>query len=163
MIITCPSCKKKFEIDAALIPSEGRNLKCGSCDQIWFYKKNNDNHNEIREPESLKERVISDEILKNEINPTKSNKTNLKSSNEKKLIDNENKSSEIVEYTPKSNFIFLRFLSYMLVTIISFIALIVILDTFKVQLYDYLPNLEFFLFSLYETLKDIQLFIKDLV
>ena len=163
MIITCPSCKKKFKIDAALIPSKGRNLKCGSCDQIWFYKKNNDNHNEIREPESLKERVISDEILKNEINPTKSNKTNLKSSNEKKLIDNENKSSEIVEYTPKSNFIFLRFLSYMLVTIISFIALIVILDTFKVQLYDYLPNLEFFLFSLYETLKDIQLFIKDLV
>tara|TARA_Y200000002_G_C22356899_1_gene527423 strand:+ start:137 stop:628 length:492 start_codon:yes stop_codon:yes gene_type:complete len=163
MIITCPSCKKKFEIDAALIPSEGRNLKCGSCDQIWFYKKDNNNHNEIREPESLKERVISDEILKNEINPNKSNKTNLKSSNEKKLIDNENKSSEIVEYTPKSNFIFLRFLSYMLVTIISFIALIVILDTFKVQLYDYLPNLEFFLFSLYETLKDIQLFIKDLV
>ena len=163
MIITCPSCKKKFEIDAALIPSEGRNLKCGSCDQIWFYKKDNNNHNEIREPESLKERVFSDEILKNEINHTKSNKTNLKSSNEKKLIDNENKSSEIVEYTPKSNFIFLRFLSYMLVTIISFIALIVILDTFKVQLYDYLPNLEFFLFSLYETLKDIQLFIKDLV
>ena len=140
MIITCPCGKKKFEIDAALIPSEGRNLKCGSCDQIWFYKNDNDNHNKIREPESLKERVISDEILKNE-----------------------NKSSEIVEYTPKSNFIFLRFLSYMLVTIISFIALIVILDTFKVQLYDYLPNLEFFLFSLYETLKDIQLFIKDLV
>ena len=163
MIITCPCGKKKFEIDAALIPSEGRNLKCGSCDQIWFYKKDNDNHNKIREPESLKERVISDEILKNEINPTKSNKTNLKSSNEKKLIDNENKSSEIVEYTPKSNFIFLTFLSYILVTIISFIALIVILDTFKVQLYDYFPNLEFFLFSLYETLKDIQLFIKDLV
>ena len=39
MIITCPSCKKKFEIDAALIPDEGRTLKCGSCDHVWFYKK----------------------------------------------------------------------------------------------------------------------------
>ena len=39
MIITCPSCKKKFEIAAALIPDEGRTLKCGSCDHVWFYKK----------------------------------------------------------------------------------------------------------------------------
>ena len=38
MIISCPSCKKKFEIDANLIPKEGRNLKCGSCLNVWFYK-----------------------------------------------------------------------------------------------------------------------------
>ena len=39
MIIECPSCKKKFNIDINLIPAEGRNLQCGSCDHIWFYKK----------------------------------------------------------------------------------------------------------------------------
>ena len=39
MIITCPSCKKKFNIDINLIPSEGRDLQCGSCEHIWFYKK----------------------------------------------------------------------------------------------------------------------------
>ena len=39
MIITCPCGEKKFEIDAALIPNEGRTLKCGSCDHVWFYKK----------------------------------------------------------------------------------------------------------------------------
>ena len=38
MIISCPACKKKFEIDANLIPKEGRNLKCGSCLNVWFYK-----------------------------------------------------------------------------------------------------------------------------
>ena len=39
MIITCPSCKKKFNLDINLIPTEGRNLQCGSCDHVWLYKK----------------------------------------------------------------------------------------------------------------------------
>ena len=39
MIITCPSCEKKFEIDESLIPEKGRNLQCGSCNRKWFYKK----------------------------------------------------------------------------------------------------------------------------
>ena len=38
MIVTCPNCKKKFTIDDSLIPVEGRNLKCGTCDRVWFYK-----------------------------------------------------------------------------------------------------------------------------
>ena len=43
------------------------------------------------------------------------------------------------------------------------LTLFIILDTFKTPLYKSFPKLEFFLFSLYETLKDIQLFIKDLI
>ena len=61
-----------------------------------------------------------------------------------------------------SNFTLGKFLSYILVGIISFIALIIILDTFKTPLYDIFPELELILFNLYETLKDINLFIKDL-
>ena len=38
MIISCPACKKKFEINANLIPVDGRNLQCGSCMNVWFYK-----------------------------------------------------------------------------------------------------------------------------
>ena len=49
-----------------------------------------------------------------------------------------------------------------MVFIISFIALILVLDTFKFPLYDFIPDLEIWLFNLYEILKDIQLFIKDL-
>ena len=47
--------------------------------------------------------------------------------------------------------------------IISFIGLIIVLDTFKSSLYNLFPNLEFFLYSFYETLKDVELFIKDLI
>ena len=43
MIISCPSCKKSFQIDENLIPVEGRNLQCGSCSHVWFFKKENSN------------------------------------------------------------------------------------------------------------------------
>ena len=38
MIISCPLCDKKFEVDVSLIPKEGRLLQCGSCSHQWFYK-----------------------------------------------------------------------------------------------------------------------------
>jgi len=62
----------------------------------------------------------------------------------------------------KGNFSFSKFLSYIIVLIISFVGLIIILDTFKFPLYKIFPNLEFLLFSFFETLVDIRLFIKDL-
>ncbi len=40
MIITCPNCEKKFEVDSNIIPEKGRLVKCGSCDQTWFFNKN---------------------------------------------------------------------------------------------------------------------------
>ena len=46
MIITCPNCNKLFKIDNSLMPDEGRDLQCGSCNHMWFYiikEKNNDN------------------------------------------------------------------------------------------------------------------------
>ena len=39
MIIECINCNKKFEVDPNLIPITGRNIQCGSCDHIWFFKK----------------------------------------------------------------------------------------------------------------------------
>ena len=39
MIIECINCNKKFEVDPDLIPIKGRNIQCGSCDHIWFFKK----------------------------------------------------------------------------------------------------------------------------
>ena len=61
---------------------------------------------------------------------------------------------------PKNNK--LSSLNFILVFIISFAALIVLLDTFKNPIALILPNIEFILESLYETLKDITLFIQDL-
>ena len=153
MIITCPCKKKKFEIDAALIPDEGRTLKCGSCDEIWFYKKNDEVTKDIN--------IEIQDIVSNE-NRSDNIQNKQKKDYSKKTIK-EKKGSEIVQYTPKSSFTFGKFLSYIVVTIISFIALIIILDTFKIQLYSFFPDLEIWLFSLYEILKDIKLFIRDLI
>ena len=38
MIIECPNCNKKFNLDEKLIPQNGRTLKCSSCSHIWHYK-----------------------------------------------------------------------------------------------------------------------------
>ena len=55
-----------------------------------------------------------------------------------------------------------NFLSFLLVFIISFIALIILLDTLKSPIIDIFPGLELILFNLFETLKDVKLFIIDL-
>ena len=44
MIITCPNCNKQFKIDSSLIPDEGRDLQCGSCNNVWFYKVEGGGH-----------------------------------------------------------------------------------------------------------------------
>ena len=38
MIITCENCTKKFNLQDDLIPEEGRELQCGSCNHKWFFK-----------------------------------------------------------------------------------------------------------------------------
>ena len=52
MIITCPCNKKKFEVDASLIPDNGRNIQCGVCGRVWFYKKNDQNQAKINKIET---------------------------------------------------------------------------------------------------------------
>ena len=37
MIIDCICGLKKFKVDDNEIPAEGRKVKCGACNQIWFY------------------------------------------------------------------------------------------------------------------------------
>jgi predicted Zn finger-like uncharacterized protein len=49
MIIDCIKCTKKFEVNASLIPDNGRTIQCGSCNHIWFYKpKIEQSKNEIK-------------------------------------------------------------------------------------------------------------------
>ena len=50
MIIECINCNKKFEVNSDLIPEEGRNIQCGSCNHLWFFKKDNPIKLENRSP-----------------------------------------------------------------------------------------------------------------
>ena len=159
MIIECVNCSKKFAVNSDLIPSAGRTIQCGSCNHVWFYKKGQENQYLKTEIKS-KDNELSSKIIQK-------NKPKIKDIEKKRKLSSNQKissqKSEIVKYEPKSSFSFGKLLSYILVIIISFIALILILDTFKIQLYNIFSRLEVFLFNLYETLKDIQLFIKDLI
>ena len=145
MIIVCPCGKKKFEIDQSLIPKEGRLLQCGSCNEKWFF---NEEKKEVSE--------IKIDFENKKVTSSNSADVNLEE-NKTSLEDNTDNVIKV-----KNNFSFSIFLSYILVSIISFIALIILIDTFKSPLYRIFPNLELILFNLFETLKDIKLFIKDL-
>ena len=50
-----------------------------------------------------------------------------------------------------------------MIFIISIIALLILADTFKYELENYIPNINNILNNLYETLKDLFLFAKDLI
>ena len=149
MIITCSSCEKKFEIDTALIPDEGRTLKCGSCDYVWFYKKGEKIDNYEIEEKSLE---IDDKSI--------STKSHVKSKEKSEKRAND---KALVKYQKKEVLNLGKIFRYILVTILSLITLIVLLDTLKIPLSNIFPNLEFILFNLYETVRDIILFLKDLI
>ena len=88
-------------------------------------------------------------------------KRNINNKNDQIIISNEAKVDFKIDkkntYSKTSNFF-----SYLIVVIISFIALIILVDTIKSPLINIFPGLEIVLFNLFETLKDVRLFITDL-
>ena len=165
MITSCPNCNKQFKINPSLIPENGRNLKCGSCDHVWFYKIEDNKSESLSLHDDVADKVIKDEIDNkivdntNEPNDLSSqkdidyriNKTDDKITEKQKPVKNKIKKNTSG-----------KFFSYLLVSIISFVALIILIDTLKVPLINVFPGLEILLFNLFEILKDIKLFIIDL-
>ena len=149
MIISCDQCNKKFEIDSNLIPKDGRLLECGSCNHKWFYKQ---------DIEDKTEEIIIEPQLKNieeeNIDPIQ---TNISQINE---FDTSFKKKEIIENKKIKK---IGVLNIIIVFIISFVALIIFVETFKDPISIYIPNVEFILNSLYEIIRDIILFFKDLI
>ena len=141
MIIVCPKCKKKFDIEDSLIPEKGRLLQCSSCDNKWFFKKTIEVKKKI-------ERIST---------KTKTNK--IPKETEDIIIEAEENNIK-VENLKKNN---LPILNLLLITLISFAALIIFLDTFKIQINNLIPGFEFLLENFYETLKDFYLFTIDLI
>ena len=173
MIISCNNCNKKFDIDSNLIPEKGRLLQCNGCNHKWFFKKEvikqtvaslkiNESTNEIKPfKEELKHKKIENpeniKLLDKQTNEESlSDTTSINKSDDKNLdIDLKNEAIK-----NKKNY---NILGKIIVFIISFIALIIILDTFQSPISKIIPNIEFLLYSLYETINDIRLFLKDLI
>ena len=154
MIITCIKCYKKFDLDSNLIPDNGRLIQCGSCDHKWFFKKEIINKNPDPIIFDNKENFqLLDDNLKLERNDEINDELNTdrkRFKNVKNLNLNKKKQKKI------------KILNWLIVFIISLAAIIIILDTFKSTLNIIVPNIEFLLYNLYETFRDITLFINDL-
>ena len=139
MIISCDKCNKKFEISDELIPDNGRLLQCGSCSYQWHYMPTSRIKlvNEIDSNESTKKiEKIDENDADNEIDHTNENIT-----------------------TKKKN---ISFINFLLVGIISFVAIVILVDTFKNQIAYVIPNISLYINELHEILRDIFLFIADL-
>ena len=169
MIITCNNCNKKFNLDSNLIPDKGRLLQCASCDHKWFFKKEvlentvspideetgidsinifDPNNSPINEEESVSN-APKDEV-----------EVDLEEETKEKTEVNINESAQ-VNTKPKKQKNF-KILNIFIVAIISSVAFIIIVDTFKYPIGKIVPNIEFILYNLYESIKDISLFIRDL-
>ena len=157
MIITCPCEKKQFKIDSSLIPNEGRELQCGSCERIWFYKPQNESEASL----TLNNNISTNKTEQNNEVIEKNLEIN-KSLKEEKIIESEVEKENLNTFKKSEGKKFKLF-SYLIVFIISFVALIILVDTLKTPLINVFPALEVILFNLFETLQDIKLFIIDLI
>jgi predicted Zn finger-like uncharacterized protein len=164
MIIDCINCTKKFEVKASLIPDNGRTIQCGTCNHVWFYKpKIEQSKNEIKTEVSSSN--SNNNVVENKEDDhaneklSKTDETN----NLENVANTEPSSNELINKNKKTTFSVSKFLSYFLVFLITFIALIIVLDTFKTPLSSIIPGLEIFLYNFFETLKDLYLFLKNLL
>ena len=144
MIVSCPNCKKRFDIEDNLIPESGRLLQCSSCSNKWFFNisKKNDNNN-------IKKNDLLNEVRNTDI-PKETEDIITEAEKIRDINDNKSKNK-------------VSFLKVLLIIIISFSALIVFLDTFKIPLNNFLPGFIFFLDNFYMIFNDIYLFFKDLI
>ena len=163
MIIECPACSKKFNIDEKLIPDEGRLLKCGNCDHTWFYKKEK---NLILETETIKKNEIEENKTEIKIEPVdvpikQTKKIRKKIS--KKSSTKESTSKELVSIDKSSISRENNIIKKIFLIIISIIAFILLIDTFKNQISVIFPGIVQMSDSLFQVINDLKLFIKDLV
>jgi len=177
MIISCIKCQKKFSVDDKLIPELGRILECGSCLHQWHYipvlliNKNIDTNKTediikndepvIFDKKTNEKKIIDKKIISDvDNNNTKNSIPNFENDNDQVESVNDNDQVEpVIENKKKKS----NFLNKLLVIIITFVAVIIILDTFRDQLLSIFPSLDLYLNSLYNVLTDIFLFVTNLI
>ncbi len=163
MIIECPACSKKFNIDEKLIPDEGRLLKCGNCDHTWFFKKE---ENLKLETETIKINEIEENKSKINIEPVNvpiKETKKIRKKISKKPSTKKSTSKELVSIDKSSVSRENNIIKKIFLIIISIIAFILLIDTFKNQISVIFPGIVQMSDSLFQVINDLKLFIKDLV
>ena len=177
MIIKCNNCNKNFDLDSSLIPEKGRLLQCNACDHKWFFKKEITERSTplvkintiTEEPTLIKDDTseVETEALKTiELLDRDTNnaplieKITIQKNNKSVTISRDDNEPKIKISTNKKSY---NILGLIIVFIISFIAIIIVLDTFQKPISMFVPNIEFILYNLFETINDIFLFFSDLI
>ena len=156
MIITCPCGDKKFNVDASLIPQEGRTLQCGFCERKWFFKKENTD-DEIK----ILEKKIPEPVIEDNKNLSENIREDMKDEEDDNTESLNGSKEQLSKKVNKKNDV--NYFKILIVAFISFAALILVLDTFKVQISVIIPNIQIILDNLYQSINDMKLFIIDLV
>ena len=156
MQISCPKCAKAFDVKDDLIPKEGRLVQCGNCENKWFFKKriiptSNNTESKIKEKKQIK---IKEKIIDSKPD-FKEKKTQVKTRKFEELNQN--------LYNEKNNKKNINFFKLLIVSAISIIAFVILIDTFKNQISLFYPEINELLQNLFESLRDISLFLKDLI
>ena len=171
MIIECPNCSKKFNLDEKLIPKNGRTLKCSSCSHIWHHKVSlniDNNYNKIIEDTKTKSDIKLSQTNEKDKKLNKKNKVkdvldiSKESIPEKKAEDSKVEIKDKKVNNEKSSRIKMVFI-YLIILVISLLGLILLLDTFKYNLSNVFPSLIPIFDSFNETMLDLKLFFKDLI
>ena len=160
MIISCTKCSKKFEINSDLIPESGRLLECSACSHQWFFKKKIEIIKQNISTQNFKIDKPNETVFVNLKKDTKKIKKTNKKTIKSNPIEAENYSSSLDIHTADKK---IAFLNIIILFIISFAAFIIFIDTFKTPASIFFPEIEVILYNLYETFKDIVLFLKDLI
>ena len=166
MIILCENCNKKFEIQDKLIPDDGRLLECGSCAHQWHYtpitklELTDEVQTKVDEVQVKTDEVqIKDEPAEQLIVKKTKKKSKIIEKIDENDADNEIDHTNENITTKKKN---ISFINFLLVGIISFVAIVILVDTFKNQIAYVIPNISLYINELHEILRDIFLFIADL-
>ena len=166
MIIQCENCNKKFEIQDKLIPDDGRLLECGSCAHQWHYTP----ITKLELTDEVQTKVDEVQVKTDEVQikdePAEQlivKKVKKKSKIIKKIYENDadneiDQTNENITTKEKN----ISFINFLLVGIISFVAIVILADTFKNQIAYVIPNINLYINELHEILRDIFLFIADL-
>ncbi len=153
MIIVCPSCSKNFNVRDDQIPDKGRLLQCSNCKHEWFFSKNT-----IPIDDNLDEQS-NDELTQESFGILDEEKDKY---DEVTLEDKENE-LEKPKNVKKQKTKQVNFFKLLLVFIISFVAFVLVVDTFEVQISEYIPFTEKYLDNLYQSIIDISLFFQNLI
>ena len=148
MLIKCPNWTKSFNVKDHLIPDKGRLLQCGTCNNKWYFKKKIINKENVNKIENTTKNIPIDDTAKKK--------------NVEKVVTDQDLNEGEKYINKKQNKVSKNYIKLFLVLFITFVSIIVLLDTFKLYL-NFIPQVDKILNNLYETLKDMYLFFEDLI